>query len=527
VNDAVFNKTHYTQTLAGSVQDGGATTLKVHYDAGTRSYTLTAGGLSETFAPADHVGSDPEPYRDYRRQTAGAVSFFNIGTPSLAGGRVYHYVNGGYWQRNVLTGDGGFDINFYPFAFGLPTAASDVPRSGRAGYAIDLFGFYTDRGTTAGSRVIAGDGTINVDFALAQLQLSGSAISIDLINGTLDDRRAPFTGLATIASDASFSGTFNFFSTNRFAGRFYGPGAAELGAVFWSDGQPDHFEGTIVGQRSASVTPVNFLLTELIADQEFRMTRMMYDYAGRLAYKTDGSYTYINDISQRDKAPTFRASDKVVSLSTPDYTVYRTSFGGDDYQLRLANAGNDNSLIKLHYASFGEYSVLNGPPINTNALPASVLGNTSFFTYGLTPSLGVLSPSGKGSYAGIVLGRARNNLDSWSVSGTSDFALNFQTGALDATLKMSGASLSGGNALVIPDLGIRDGFANLQTGELRGSIAAVNPVPGYGGMGLFGGQLYGPTGEELGGIASFTLYNSGGVTGETGVSVIALAKREP
>jgi hypothetical protein len=526
VNDAVFNKTHYDREFSvGNVQDGGRTMLTIEYDATTRSYTLTIPGLSESFGPDDHVGNDPEPYRNYLRETPTSVSFFDIGTSSLGSVRTYRYVNDGYWQRNVATADGGFDINFYPFTYGLPTAASDLPRSGTAGYAIDLFGFYTNKDSTSGSRVIVGDGSINVDFALEQLQLTGSATSFDFINGTLDDSRTPFTGLATIASDATFAGTFHFYSTNMFAGRFYGPGAEELGAVFWSENPNEHFEGTVVGQRADSVPPKNFLLTELIADQEFPMVRTLYDYNGRLGYTTDGSYAYINDIDQRDRAPVFKQSDRVEALSSPDYAVYRTGLGGNDYQLRLATPGNSNSLIQLHYASFGEFSVLAGPALATG--PFSSMSNNQYFIYGLEPSSGLISQTGTAKYAGTVVGRAVNIVDSWSVSGTSDFLLNFQNGMLSAILKMSGTSTSGGDNLAIPDLAITDGYVDRQSGELTGTTALATPAPGYGGLGLFAGQLYGPSGEELGGVARFQLYGVGGTGGSTEVSAVTVGKRGP
>jgi hypothetical protein len=528
VNNAVFNRTHYDQAFSvGNVQDGGATTLKIEYDAATRSYTLTGGGVSETFGPADHVGSDVEPYRNYRHESPTVASFFDIGTPSLGSARTYHYVNGGYWQRNVATADGGFDINFYPFTYGLPTPSSGLPRSGTAGYAVDLFGFYTNKNSTSGSQVITGDGSVNVDFSLGQLRLAGSAVSFDYINGTLDDRRVPFTGLATISSDASFAGTFHFFATNEFAGRFYGPGAEELGAVFWSDDPDNHFEGTIVGQRADSVTPINFLLTDLVADQDFPMVRGIYDNQGRLGYTTDGTYSYINDITQRDQAPVFTQADRVDALSTPDYTVYRTSLDGSEYQLRLATAGNSNSLIQLHYASFGEFSVLAGPAVSTTAGPFAPMVDNQYFAYGLVPSFGVISPSGTGHYSGIVLGRAVNVVDMWDVSGTSDFSLNFQNGEVSAILKMAGVSTNGGAVLTMPDLSMQDGFVDRQTGALRGSIVLAADNPGGGVLGLFGGQLYGPSGEELGGVARFALGNVGGSDGPTEVSVLTLAKRGP
>jgi hypothetical protein len=139
----------------------------------------------------------------------------------------------------------------------------------------------------------------------------------------------------------------------------------------------------------------------------------------------------------------------------------------------------------------------------------------------------VISPSGTGHYAGIVLGRAVNDVDNWSVSGTSDFSMDFRTGTFSALLKMAGISTTGGAAMAMPDLAIYDGSVSIQTGELRGLTALAVSNPGYGGPGLFAGQLYGPSGEELGGIASFELDRIGGTDASTQVSILTLAKRGP
>jgi len=526
VNDAVFNRTSYTATGIGEVQDGGRTQLTIAYDAASRSYTLTVPGTSETFGAAEYVGAEGGLYRDFQRETATTASFFSIGTPSLEGERSYRYVNGGYWQRNLRKPDGEMELSFYPFTFGLSTAAANLPRSGTAGYAIDLFGFYTNLRQTSGSRVVTGDGTINVDFSKAQLQLDGSVFSYDFVNGGRDQATLPFSGTGTIAADASFSGAFQLFSASKFAGRFYGPRAEELGAVFWSEDPDEHFEGTIVGQQADDVPRTNFLLTDLVADQEFRIIRMLYDTHGRLGYSTDGSYSYISDISQRDRAPVFRPSDRIASLSSPEYTVYGTTHAGNSYQLGLATPGQVEG-VRLYYASFGEISILSGPDLNTTSGAYSPMSNNQYFTYGLTPSVRVMTPSGHGIYNGIVIGRAINSVDNWSVSGTSLFNLNFQDGTLSALFKMAGTSLRGGAALIMPDLVVNDGYVNFDNGGLSGPISLATSGQGSATLGHFAGQLYGPTGEELGGIARFSLYNFGGTDASTEVALVALGSREP
>ena len=68
----------------------------------------------------------------------------------------------------------------------------------------------------------------------------------------------------------------------------------------------------------------------------------------------------------------------------------------------------------------------------------------------------------------------------------------------------------------------------VQTGELTGGTGLANPVSGNGGLGIFTGQIYGPGGQELGGVARFHLYNNvGGTINGTEVSVVTVAKREP
>ena len=67
----------------------------------------------------------------------------------------------------------------------------------------------------------------------------------------------------------------------------------------------------------------------------------------------------------------------------------------------------------------------------------------------------------------------------------------------------------------------------VQSGELTGGTGLANPVSGNGGLGIFTGQLYGPGGQELGGVARFQLYNVGGTINGTEVSVVTVAKCEP
>ena len=91
-------------------------------------------------------------------------------TPGTSGRFTFEYVGGGYWQR---TSEGAAAIagNLEAFAYGLPTSASAVPRTGQAVYSVDLLGAVTVPNNVQG---FTGAGKLLVNFASGTISIRGS-----------------------------------------------------------------------------------------------------------------------------------------------------------------------------------------------------------------------------------------------------------------------------------------------------------------------------------------------------------------
>lgn len=114
--------------------------------------------------------------------------------------------------------------------FGMPTAASAIPRTGSATYALDLMGTYLGTGTGS---VNFGSGSYNFSGNITQMASfdGGAGINHTSASGT-------FQSTGTLASASNgFSGTVNLTAgSNSYSGPmgglFFGPAAQELGGTF-------------------------------------------------------------------------------------------------------------------------------------------------------------------------------------------------------------------------------------------------------------------------------------------------------
>lgn len=171
-------------------------------------------------------------------------------TPYLAE-QPNRYVGLGYWQSNRVA-SGTQDTLLTAFAFGFGTSAADMPRTGSAQFQTDVVGFLAEVGREL--RVIQGLGTFNVDFAAATFRAQtypseNTAVSDQSTSGGMRflaggkiDSSGAFNGLLVYQGMGQpLNGTIN--------GKFYGPGAAELGASFIASNATSHLTGALTGQR--------------------------------------------------------------------------------------------------------------------------------------------------------------------------------------------------------------------------------------------------------------------------------------
>ncbi|NBC37625.1 hypothetical protein GTZ99_13805 [Novosphingobium sp. FSY-8] len=208
--------------------------VTIAYDAGADSYTLSApsGGATSVFTPAMVDATQSTSGRMVWRNSATNEQL-TIATAQVNGVNLSYTLTGLWLKPNSSGGT----ANVYMAVGGVPTLASDVPRSGSANYTTSVGGTHVDAN---GAYTLTGNSsaTFSANFA------AGTVATTLSLNGTLlgGNAGAPstvalgsFTGSGTIASGTSgFSGTLTPGANNTsgmtgaFSGGFFGPQAVEM-----------------------------------------------------------------------------------------------------------------------------------------------------------------------------------------------------------------------------------------------------------------------------------------------------------
>lgn len=229
-----------TVTAGSSSQSDFATSgTYLKYDKAADSYTLIVGqnGVSDatTFTPAQKgaVGnSQGVPLVTYSQGTAPNTTTLLLGVPGPTG-TTLTYTNFGVWLKTA-GGAGSGTIDSVAFAYGIPTATTDVPKTGTISYTGVFAGIYNAPGSAlglGGTVSVSGDfatGAINTDFA--GNSYGGQGQIVDSFN---------FAGNGSIVSGQnSYSNTLSGNSgsatglSGSLKGAFFGPAAAETGGTF-------------------------------------------------------------------------------------------------------------------------------------------------------------------------------------------------------------------------------------------------------------------------------------------------------
>lgn len=510
-NDAVTSTVGLDGNNLTVAASQSSTSLTVSYDASTRSYTIAASGRTETFSPSNLIAAANPGQIDYRKDQGLISQFLTLTEPGSPQNRSIQYVGGGYWQRNDRT-SGSLQISFDAFSYGLQTTASAVPRTGTAGYAVDLFGFFAPRDRTP--KAVVGEGTFTADLRNGQFATAGTAYEVDLTDPYYTGQHA-WRGAGTISSSTNgFAGGFAYDGRDRFSvsgqveGRFYGPQAQELGAVFHAqDAEGTLLTGTLLGKQSSSVTGP--ALTVLDSDQarsfytsQHAVQYLQYpgstrlegaasvpiDGGGRLEFAADDSVQLVAKPSSNElPRPVFSAADRLQAESNSRYSTYRSSSGGDEYRLELYNPGPGNDELALTYTSFGRWDRVTRTPAREET--ANV-----WFAYGVPTETGVLARTGSASYSMALHGSGVTFADGaqYKLSGTALMNVNFNTMAYSGSLDALATAVTGGAMI---------DFAPLPFGgEMYNSYgfqSYLSSRPGFAD-GQITGRLYGPRGDEVG-----------------------------
>jgi len=512
------------------VQNAAATSagFAIAYDASTQSYTISTAGRSATFGPADLVTSDSPDLMSFQRSAPDneALTMTRSGT---SGPLNYQYVKGGAWERATRTGDQ-LDFSYDPFTFGVETPDAALRRTGTGSYAVALVG------TRAMSEPYAmlGDGILQVDFQRGMLSSSGRLRTIDVSANNLIKADGSFFGEASLMGAANaFSGSFVLDDGTRltggWAGRFYGPGSEEVGAV-WHMTSPDGqiAAGYLLGRQDGTIPPFNTSIARLEFAESFehQFSQLSFEDSGGSTSAPDPAW--LRSTSQLSVDPAngqftytgaggidtrFRAADRDTAASDSTADVYRmTDATGAAYTLTLNKAGASNPAIALTYASFGHWEKAQG----TDRLDR-------WFAWGIrTNPLQI--PAGTARFDGILRGTAVRSHGGavYSLNGTSRFDMNFSTGNFTGSLNPLGISLVDDSPHNFGSFAIANGKIQSDAG-LHADI--VNGANAY--LGFFEGALFGPHAAELGGSFRFQSEAGNGSNAMTLSGAIVAKRSDP
>jgi hypothetical protein len=240
-----------------------AQNVQFGYSAATNTYQISLPGFqSGTLADTGYNGSAGQPATSSGSHvTAGSSSslqsaFVSLFVPGNAFSP-YTYTSFGSWGGQTgVNADGRIAREQGEFAYGIPTAAGEMPTVGSASYSAQI------RGTTGvGVNAFFVSGTANLAFDFGGGTLSGSmhpGVFDDFDGIIMDFGRYDFKQTVYSTGSPTFSGKFIVpglpNADSSFDGNFTGPNAAELMARFQApylfNGQQGTVSGVWIGKKN-------------------------------------------------------------------------------------------------------------------------------------------------------------------------------------------------------------------------------------------------------------------------------------
>ena len=518
-NHAATGQASYPKSGAAPTTSAALATGTIAYDAGTRSYTLTAAGRTLTFAAADIDASQTTATLTvYRKVNGTIVDSLTLTNPGTSGRFTYTYVGGAFWQRTVdgaATVDGSFDA----FAYGVRTPGPAVPRTGTAEYAVDLIGAESLADNVVG---VTGQGIMQVDFATG-------------IVATVGTMTAPITGPTIFSSEArlasnanNFSGTFRYSDFGEFSGTisgaFYGPAAQEVGAAYAaSNGDGRVAAGILIGRgetpNGSNATVTNLTANAFLAADAARLSTTLSGASG--SNVSSGSFSN-GAAGSSALVVSYNHEQKSYSLVAPERSQYfgpdrPNAPGGLDRSQGTVRetlsfpsppdsvlVANGQLLRDLQYVRAARWLVAQGGANSTT------YGITDF-VYGIPTPDAAVPRSGTG---GFVIGLRGSAADADYVN------LMNLAGAGTALVDFGSGTLTGnGDIFFHEDFALAgratrtaEGTFTL-TGSIAGSANGFSGTLAFSGIGNYSGpvsgRFFGPGAEELGGSFSASDGNGG------------------
>ncbi|MET0308685.1 MAG: transferrin-binding protein-like solute binding protein [Sphingomonas sp.] len=499
-NDAMALNGSFLQYPSQCSCTAGSNVLQIFYDAVSQGYTVTSGGISQTFLPGDISSSQSTLLMTvYEKIVGGVTDSLALTNPGTSGPLTYQYVGAGAWQRTTAVPDpGGVSardhviFDYKPFTYGVVTPDSALPRIGSAGFTIDLIG------TLGGETVTAlhgRDSVLTVNFASGVIATSGILDEYSATQQLLASHS--FGGSAQLSSSTNaFAGTFGFDDlSGGLNGRFYGPGAEEVGAV-WTATNPDGraATGTIIGRQDASV-PLSS--GRVPAPDDTQPLVVSYDAASQSYSLTAGG-----------QALTLTGADRDPAGSTSAFDLFRKTLAdGSTLDAQIYNAAG--SPLALSYTSFAEL-VFRGTDGTTR---------TSYQPFGQRTAASDMPRTGSASYNGAIYGQGSVQGAAfsafYSLGGTSRLDVDFASNRASGSLAITGANAAGTR-----DFG---SFAFQSYAMSGGQFSAT--ASGANASGTVNGAFYGPGAQEFG--AGFAIKQGAANGDTTTLTGVTIGKKAP
>lgn len=517
--------THTAQfDLSSSNTNSGSSAkapLTITYNASGGTYTISAGGRSQIYSSADTTSSS-KGIAVFSKSGADSTDRLTLWAPSF-GGNGPRYVGRGLWQRNRVSGSIQ-DTTLDMFTYGLETKPSAMIRTGTAAFLADVFGVTTKPGTQP--RSFQGSGNFNVDFLTGVFNSVVPVTESELVSGAGVSGGGIEVALAGVlsASDGTFSGYAAYGggssrSQGTVDGRFYGPAANELGAIFTTAGADgSSTTGGLLGSKSSNPISANLALTNLAVDELFYTSNSWVELVnsgqasalgsgnGQLTIKTDGSVSFSGPRS--DMAFGSIAASDQIAASAANFTTYRKSLNGFTVTADFYKPGSANSEIVLTYASFVHFNEL------FEGLNRADQYNI-YTVYGIPTNTGIVyARKGTASYSGVAHGTgidAANNV-AYKVTGTSRFDADFSAATLTGALALSGQSASSSHDF---------GTLNFATSIVNGYPVTADLTKSGTIWGTISARFFGPVAQEIGATFGFAVPagQPGGGIAVTGAAV--------
>lgn len=225
--------------------------VKVAYTAASDSYTLTGtDGSSVSFDPTNVVATTTPNSLSWEK-TAGAVhDGFSLTVPSVDGVALSYTIMGS-WSHSDTSSSTPLQTLTRLAVGGVPTLASDMPRTGSATYSTAVSGLALRPGLAPSILTNHSSATFSADFAGNAVTTSLTLAGAPAPNGTVTTF-GTFSGTGTISTTGpGFSGMLSSADVadakGAFAGAFFGPKALEMGYAWYINALNLSIYGNVAG----------------------------------------------------------------------------------------------------------------------------------------------------------------------------------------------------------------------------------------------------------------------------------------